>query len=97
MIEITCINKAGGDHVNRHESISHLGWTNHGTGKKDISSLAVMVQWIEGGGEAYVQDSSGNIAWLHVRSSQNGHRFVQTGSDGKWSNNLLSLSECRWP
>ena len=93
VVRITCINKDGGNHSNPHEAISHYGWINS-EGKRARSPRADMVEWLEKGNDAYVQDSSGNKAYCHVRTSANGTKFLQTASDGYYNNNLLSLPEC---
>lgn len=54
-----------------------------------------MVAWIEGGGKAFTQDFLGNVAWLVVRISTFGNKYVQTQADGHLTDNLLSLNECR--
>ena len=92
-VRITCINKDNGNHFNPHEAISSYGWINP-VGKKDISSRAIMVKWIEDGNGAYVEDKSGNRAYCYVRKSVNGNKFLQTVSDGEFTNNLLGLTEC---
>lgn len=93
MVQITCINKDGGNHYNPHESIEYLGWIEGGTTKR--TTLAGMVAWLEKGNQAYTEDRYGNKAWLSVRTSANGNKYVQTHADGKWNNNLLALNECR--
>lgn len=95
MIQITCINKDSGNHYNPHESIEFFGWTEDKTNKIGKASLSKMVEWLEQGIEAYVQDVRGNKAYLTIRTSINGNKFVQTHSDGNWNNNLLALNECR--
>jgi len=50
-----------------------------------------MVAFVEGGGEAYVKDARGDVAFLRVRTSVNGIKYVQTYADGIWSDNLLAL------
>lgn len=91
---ITCINKDNGDHDNPHEAISHYGWTEDGTGASDKWTRPVMVDWVKRGGQAYVRDAQGNIAWCRVRTSSRGTEFLQTVADGTPSDNLLQLHEC---
>jgi hypothetical protein len=50
-----------------------------------------MVTFVEGGGKAYVKDAKGNIAYLAVRVSSAGNKYVQTYADGIYSDNLLAL------
>jgi hypothetical protein len=95
-LEITCISKDYGNHNNPHEAIEKLGWLNESTGESDICTRLAMVEFIEKKkGSAYVADRSGNKAYLYVRTSVNGNKFVQTYADGKYSDNLLALLECK--
>jgi hypothetical protein len=41
----------------------------------------------------YTQEG-GYKAWVGVRESATGHKFLQTYADGVWKDNLLSLKEC---
>ncbi len=94
-IRITCINKSGGDHADPHHAISHLGWTEDGTGKTDKSTRLQIYDWIKEGGVAYVQDAKGNKASVETREHANGTKFVQSRADGVWTDNLLALPECK--
>jgi len=95
MIQIVCINKDGGNHTNPHEGITNFGWVNSETSARGNSSRPAMVAWIENGGKAFVRDAAGNVAWLVVRTSAYGNKYVQTLADNRWTNNLLALQECR--
>lgn len=92
-VRIVCINKSGGDHENPHEAVSHYGWKNEITGDSNKATRLSMVAWIEEGNHAYVGTGSIKV-YCEVRQSRNGTKFLQTKSDGEWSNNLLSLPEC---
>jgi len=95
-VRITCIKKDNGNHNNPHEAIEYLGWLNEATGESDTCTRLTMVDFIEKkNGIAYVVDRYGNKAYLYVRSSVNGNKFVQTYADKKYSDNLLALMECR--
>jgi hypothetical protein len=95
-VRITCINKDSGNHSNSHEAIARLGWLNESTRESGTSTRLEMVEFIEKKkGAAYVIDRLGNKAYLYVRTSVNGNKFVQTISDGKYSDNLLALPECK--
>lgn len=94
-VRITCINKDNGDHYDRHEAITHLGWINESNGEKGKSTRADMVKFLEDGNKAYTKDSAGNVAYLVVRVSQSGNKYVKTIADGKETDNLLYLVECR--
>lgn len=95
-VRITCINKDSGNHENPHEAISHYGWINESTNKPGKNDRLSMVKWVEKeGNDAYVKDTIGNKAYCYVRTSSKGTKFLQTYSDNKYTNNLLSLPECR--
>jgi len=53
-----------------------------------------MVDFIEKGNKAYTKDSSGNKAYLVVRISHSGNKYVKTVADGTETDNLLHLPEC---
>jgi hypothetical protein len=94
-VKITCINKDGGYHQNPHEAISHLGWIEEATNSSGKSTRLEMVDWIENkSGVAYTKDELGNVAYLIVKTSTSGNKYVQTIADSKETNNLLSLPEC---
>lgn len=92
-VQILCINKDAGNHMNPYESISNLGWKAE-NGARGIASLKEMVAFIEQGGRAYTRDAFNNVAWLIVRVSARGNKFVQTVADKRWTDNLLALNEC---
>jgi hypothetical protein len=79
---------AGGYH---HEHITRIQWIEDGTTDRKDNSRAEMVAFVERGGKAYVQDSRGNRAFLGVRVSTAGNKYVQTYADGVWTDNLLAL------
>ena len=94
-VRITCINKDNGYHENPHKSIEWLGWINEQTNKSGRSSRLDMYDFVsKQGGQAFVRDSHGNVAYVHGAVSATGNPYVRTASDGKWTNNLLSLPEC---
>lgn len=95
-VKITCINKDNGDHLDPHEAITHLGWINESTKKSGKCTRLDMVDFLEKGNSAYVKDVWGNIVYLVVRISRFGNKFVKTVADGRETNNLLSLVECRY-
>lgn len=94
-VRIICVNKASGNHFDPHEAITHLGWINEQTRASGTSTLAEIVQFLEQGGSAYVKDRYGNIASLIVQTSQHGHKYVKTVPDGRMTDNLLTLPECK--
>lgn len=94
-VRVTCISKAGGDHDNPHESISHLGWTNEETHESGKSTRLEMYSWIKDkGGYAYVRDGAGNTVRVGTAVSTRGTKYVRTYRDKVWTDNLLALPEC---
>jgi hypothetical protein len=93
-IRITCINKDNGHHDDPHEAISYLGWIEDGTNKTGKMSRLQMVEWIEHGGCAYVKDVLGQVKVV-VRTSLKGNKYVKTVADGRDTDNLLKLLECK--
>jgi len=75
----------------RHEHISRLEGTNDQTGAREEGSRADWVAFVERGGQAYVRDARGDVAYLGVRGSALGTKYVQTYADGIWQDNLLAL------
>jgi hypothetical protein len=94
-VRITCINKDNGHHYDPHEAITKLSWVNESDGMIGKSTRLEMVEFVEKGGMAYVVDRYGNKAFLRVMISRDGNKYVQTIADGKLTNNLLELPECR--
>lgn len=84
--QVTCINKPNRD--SDHEGITHLG----GSGWK--LTRAQVIHEIESKARAFYTSSGGKTAWLVVRQGRYG-KYVQTVADGQFTNNLLSLPECR--
>lgn len=85
--QVTCVriseNRSGG-----HEAISHLG------GDGWLLTRAEVIAYIEAKTWDFYTKSEGKTAWLYVRTNASGGKFVQTQSDGVWSNNLLNLGRC---
>ena len=95
-VKIICINKDRGNHQNPHEGITHFGWINEQTRAAGKSTRAEMVQFLtQQGGQAYVRDARGNVAYVGVATNNHRLPFLRTHADGKWTDNLLSLGECR--
>jgi hypothetical protein len=44
---------------------------------------------------AYVMDVFGNKAYVATRENAYGTQYLQTYADRVWTDNLLSLTECR--
>lgn len=94
-VKITCIEKDNGNHYNPHEAISTLGWFNEYNSQSGRCSRLEMVKFIEDGNQAYVVDVYRNKVYLVVKVSVGNNKYVQTQTDGRLTNNLLELPECR--
>jgi hypothetical protein len=72
----------------RHEHIAEVRWRNPADGATGASSRAVMVDWINEGNDAWVQDGAGGVRVGVVHGSP---PYLRTFADGVYTNNLLSL------
>ena len=86
-LRITAIRLSGGE---THQHIVRLWWSNPSTGATGDNSRAEVVDWIEQGGKAYVQDG-GNRVEVGVVKPASGDKYLRTYADGVWTNNLLAL------
>lgn len=94
-VQIKCINKSSGNHDNPHEAISHYGYFSEKSGKTEKIKRQVMVDWVKQGNRAYVRDLKGDVAYCGRRKSVSGTEFLQTYADNVYTDNLLSLPECK--
>lgn len=94
-VRITCINKSSGYHDNPLTAITNLGWENEQTGATGKSTRLDMYDFIKNkGGQAYVKDNLGNVAYLTTAETAGGTKYVKTKADDVKSDNLLKLMEC---
>jgi len=84
--QVTCITKA--DRTSTHEGITHLG------GEGWQWTRAQVIAAIENKSWAFYTNVGGQTAWVRVVQGPYG-KYVQTYANGRWTNNLLSLPECR--
>lgn len=87
-IQCTGIQICGGS---QHEHIINFRWAQDNTKNAGICTRTQMIALIERGGTAYVRDAYGNPAFLRVRASEGGIRYIQAQMDGVWSDTLLKL------
>lgn len=89
---IDCVNKP--NRYSPHEHITHVGGPKpDGTGRwKD--PVAAVVQLIESKQHRFYTKEGNASAWVGVRTSAAGRKFLQTYADGVWKDNLLALPEC---
>ncbi len=94
-VKITCIQKDNGDHYDPHEGITALGWINESDNTQGNSTRKEIIDFIKGGGTVYVKDQYGNKVFVEVRISRFNNEYVRTVADGRETNNLLELPQCR--
>lgn len=85
-VQITCINKNPPD--NTHEGITHVG---NSQGKWTRSEV---IGWIESRQHTFYTLSNGVRADVQVVNGPYG-KYLRTFANGKPTDNLLSLPECR--
>lgn len=85
--QVNCINKPHRD--SPHEAISHLGGNHWKMTRLDVW------QRLTSKTDQFFTQVNGRRAYLYPRESSNGTKYVQTHADNQWTNNLLSLPECR--
>jgi len=77
----------GGHH---HSHIVEITGVDDTTGGSVVGSRQQWVNSVKTGHTAYVQDASGQRAYLHVNHIGN-VEYVQTVRDNTWTDNLLAL------
>ena len=85
-LRVTCVTKPHRD--SPHEAIIKLGGLNWRWSREAV------VASIEKGEHSFHTYNNGKMAYLEVRTSAQGTKYVQTKADGVWVNNLLALPEC---
>lgn len=73
---------------NRHEHIAWAKWVKSGAAGETISSRDQMVDWINGGGQAWVADGSNSVRVMVVQAKP---PYLRTVANGRPTDNLLSL------
>ncbi len=90
---IDCVNKP--DRNSPHERITHVGDPNpDGSAGRWKDTVANVVRLIEGKVHRFYTSEAGASAWVGVRVSAAGNKYIQTHADGVWKDNLLALKEC---
>lgn len=85
MVYITQIRLVGGV---THAHISQVAWRNPVDGRTGISTRAGMIDFIGGGGQAFVTDGVRSVAVGVVHANP---PYIRTYADGVWTDNLLAL------
>ncbi len=89
---IDCVNKPNRN--SPHEHITHVGGPNpNGVGRWK-EPVATVVRLIESKTHRFYTSEGGVSAFVMVRTSAAGNKYLQTYADGVWKDNLLALKEC---
>lgn len=89
---IDCVEKP---HRNSpHEHITHVGGPKPDGAGRWRDTTANVVAFIEGKQHRFYTKEGNASAWVGVRTSAAGHKFLQTYADGIWKDNLLALQSC---
>lgn len=86
MIQITAVHMVGGE---KHDHIGSVKWRDVNTGQSDQSTRAQMVEWIEGGGKAFVTDGVHRVNVGVIKNAT--PKYIRTYADNVWTDNLLAL------
>ena len=89
---IDCITKP--DRNSMHEHITHVGGPNPDGAGRWGDTVPHVVGFIENKTHRFYTYENGVKAWVGVRTSPAGRKYLQTHADGVWTNNLLALREC---
>lgn len=90
--QIDCINKP--DRFSPHEHITHVGGPSPDRGGRWKDTVTNVVQFIENKQHRFYTKEGNASAWVGVKISAAGNKFLQTCADGVWKDNLLALQEC---
>jgi hypothetical protein len=89
---IDCINKP--DRNSPHERIISAGGPKPGGSGRWKDTVPNIVRFIENKEHRFYTKEGNVTAWVGVRTSAAGNKFIQTYADGIWKDNLLALAEC---
>jgi Protein of unknown function (DUF3892) len=89
---IDCVNKP--DRLSPHEHITHVGGPRPDGAERWKDTVANVVSLIQRQVHRFYTSEAGAVAWVGVRVSASGHKYLQTYADGVWRDNLLALKEC---
>jgi hypothetical protein len=89
---IDCITKP--DRFSAHEHITSAGGPNPDGNGRWRDTIANIVGFIETKQHRFYTKEGNATAWVGVRTSAAGNKYIQTYADGIWKDNLLALAEC---
>jgi len=89
---IDCVNKPNRNSPREH--ITHVGGPNPDGTERWKDPVANIIRFIENKEHRFYTKEGDSSAWVNVRTSAAGNKFLQTYADGVWKDNLLALPEC---
>jgi hypothetical protein len=89
---IDCVNKP--DRSSPHEHITHVGGPKPDGSGRWKDTVPNVARSIEQKVHRFYTSEAGASAWVGVRVSAAGNKYIQTQADGVWKDNLLALKEC---
>lgn len=87
-IEITHVRF--GSTTRTEDEIVRYRWRNPADGAIGDNDKPSMVEWVDGGGHAYVSSGYSRVSVGVVRPTY-GQPYLRTYADGQWTNNLVNL------
>jgi hypothetical protein len=90
--QIDCVNKP--DRLSPHEHITDAGGPKPDGAGRWKDTVPNIVKFIETNQHRFYTRVGDSSAWVGVRTSAAGNKFLQTHADGVWKDNLLALREC---
>lgn len=88
---IDCVHKP--NRMSPHEHITDVGGPKPDGGRWQ-DTVENVVRFIEKKQHRFYTQEGHSTAWVAVRTSPTGRKFLQTHADGIWNDNLLALKEC---
>ena len=89
---IDCVNKP--DRNSPHERITNVGGPKPDGSGRWKATVPEVVGYIDSKAHRFFTSEAGAVAWVGVRTSAAGNKYIQTHADGVWRDNLLALKEC---
>jgi hypothetical protein len=89
---IDCVNKP--NRSSPHEHITHVAGPDPNGARRWKDSVPNVVRFIQNRQHRFYTQEGDASAWVGVRTSAAGNKFLQTYANGVWKDNLLALPEC---
>jgi hypothetical protein len=89
---VDCVNKPNRN--SSHEHITHVGGPKPDGSGRWKDTVPNVIRFIEQKTHRFYTSEGGATAWVGVRTSAAGNKYIQTFADNVWKDNLLALNEC---